>query len=125
MNRWRPRAGGAGPVPLCGLVLLPLLALAGLALIGSQGLQTEPDPSNLKGFNQAALPGMGATILPRWTLGNFDPRLEGSARGEEWPVPAGISYSPDRSTTLTEFPRRSPGDRVPRLLLVSAPGEGR
>jgi hypothetical protein len=72
----------------------------------------------------AAFPGMGATILPRWTLGNFDPRLEGAARGDEWPVPAGISYCPDRTTTLTSFPRRNPGEPLPVLFLVK-PGESR
>jgi hypothetical protein len=72
----------------------------------------------------AALPGMGASILPRWTLGNFDPRLEGAARGEEWPVPAGTTYCPDRSTTLTAFPRRAPGDPVPQLTRLNAGEEG-
>lgn len=110
-------AAGSGFVPLCGLVLLPLLAVAGMVFLGSQGLQSELYPSKSTNNCWATLPGMGATILPRWTLGNFDPRLEGAARGDEWPVPAGISYSPDRSTTLTAFPRRCPGDPVPKLVL--------
>lgn len=110
-------AGGAGLLPLCGLVLLPLLAFAGTALIGSQGLETGPDPSKLTATGWALLPGMGASILPRWTLGNFDPRLEGAGRGDEWPVPAGISYSPDRCTTLTSFPRNRQGEAIPRLVL--------
>jgi hypothetical protein len=103
-------------VPFCGLVLLPLLAFAGTTFIGSQGLLSQPSPSNFTENGLAALPGMGATILPRWTLGNFDPRLEGAARGQEWPVPGGISYCPDRCTTLTSFPAGAP-DRLPRLFL--------
>ena len=116
MNRWRPSASGVLLFSLCGFVLLPLLAFAGTGIIGSRGLLTAHTQSKLKDSGWAALPGMGATILPRWTLGNYDPRLEGPARGEVWPVPAGISYSPDRSTTLTSFQRRVPGDDVPRLV---------
>jgi len=124
MKRWRHTTAGAGLIPLCGFVLLPLLAIAGTWFIGSRGLLTEPSPSILADSGWAALPGMGATLLPRWTLGNYDPRLEGPARGELWPVPAGISYSPDRSSTVTSFQSHAPDAPVLRLVGMR-PAEGR
>ena len=117
MNLRRQTVAGTGLIPLGGLVLLTLLVIAGMLTIGSQRVLSEESRSMKTAGGWAALPGMGATILPRWTLGNFDPRLEGTARGEEWPLPAGISYSPHRSTTLTSFPRLAPGDPVPMLVL--------
>lgn len=110
-------------IPLCGFVLLPLLALGCTVLIGSRGMPPETRHSGMPHSSWAVLPGMGATLIPRWTLGNFDPRLEGTARGEQFPVPAGVSCSPDQSTTLTSFQKSSPREPLPRLCRGSEAGE--
>ncbi len=105
-------------------MLLPLLALAATALIGSRGRLLSTSFSTPPEQHWAALPGMGATILPRWTLGNHDPRSGGTGRGGEWPVPGGTSYVPDSSTTLTRFPRLAIGEPLIQLEPVKRNGRG-
>ncbi len=105
-------------------MLLPLLVLAATALIGSRGRLLSTSFSTPPEQHWAALPGMGATILPRWTLGNHDPRSGGTGRGGEWPVPGGTSYVPDSSTTLTRFPLLVAGESLIQLELVKRNGRG-
>jgi len=120
MRSRRTSTARAALLPLFALLVLPLSALGLTGLIGSRGV---PGPDSFSAWGE--IPGMGSTILPRWTLGNFDPRLEGAARGGEWPVPAGVSYVPDRSATLTHFNRLDMGGAVPRLLPCEHDGGGR
>ncbi len=97
-------------LPLAVLLVLFLSALCLTLLIGDRGAP------GLAGYaDWGEIPGMGASILPRWTLGNFDPRLEGAARGEERPIPASVSCAPDRAATLTRFDRLPAGPGLPRL----------
>jgi hypothetical protein len=117
MNWRRTSTARAALVPFLALLVLPLSALGLTGLIGSRNI---PGPDAFGSWG--AVPGLGATILPQWTLGNFDPRLEGPARGETWPVPAGVSCVPDRSATLTRFHRLAATEQTPRLLLPDSGG---
>jgi len=119
MNGRPQRGGRAALLPLGCLVFLPLLAVAGTWFFGSRGLPSLHTPSTLASSGWGVLPGMGATLLPRWNLGNFDPRLEGASPGEERPVPGGIPCAPDRGTTLTRFPRGGAGEPWPQLQTVA------
>jgi DNA-binding transcriptional LysR family regulator len=116
--------GGGGRMCLaaCCLLFLPVLAAAGTALGGSALRLPLPDRSVILA---AARTGLGATIVPRWTLGNFDPRLEGGCRGDDWPVPGGYCYAPDHTTTLTRFGMSPRAPAAPRFVRRSAPEDGR
>lgn len=47
--------------------------------------------------------GMGATTVPAWNFGDFDPRLQPDGYDRSYPVPGGYSYTPDRLTMITSF----------------------
>ena len=47
--------------------------------------------------------GMGATTVPAWNIGDFDPRLQPGGYDRSYPIPGGYSYSPDRLTMVSSF----------------------
>ena len=47
--------------------------------------------------------GMGATTVPAWNFGDFDPRLQPGSYDRLYPIPGGYSYSPDRLTMVSSF----------------------
>lgn len=47
--------------------------------------------------------GMGATTIPAWNFGDFDPRLQPGEYDRIYPIPGGYSYSPDRLTMVSSF----------------------
>jgi len=47
--------------------------------------------------------GMGATTVPAWNFGDYDPRLQPGAYDRLYPIPGGYSYSPDRLTMVSSF----------------------
>jgi hypothetical protein len=47
--------------------------------------------------------GMGATTVPSWNFGDFDPRLQPGGYDRSYPIPGGYSYSPDRLTMVSSF----------------------
>lgn len=93
--------GGRRRLAACCLLLLPALAVAGV-LLGSSARSLPPQDRSVN-LPEMTRPGMGATVVPRWTLGNLDPRLEGGCRGDDWPVPGGYCCAPDHTITLTRF----------------------
>ncbi|HIP39869.1 MAG TPA: hypothetical protein EYG88_10910 [Desulfocapsa sulfexigens] len=50
--------------------------------------------------------GMGATTVPAWNFGDFDPRLQPGSYDRLYPIPGGYSYSPDRLTMVSNFQDR-------------------
>ncbi len=47
--------------------------------------------------------GMGATTVPAWNFGDFDPRLQPNGYDRSYPLPGGYSYTPDRLTMVSSF----------------------
>ncbi len=47
--------------------------------------------------------GMGATTVPAWNFGDYDPRIQPGAYDRLYPIPGGYSFSPDRLTMVSSF----------------------
>ena len=88
------------PLLLCATLLL--LSLSVLAL-DAQRWKSLSDKKMRWFQDRAGGLGMGAVAAPAWSVIDFDPRLQPVDESKLWPLPAGYSYRPASTSSVTHF----------------------